>query len=99
MNEIDRKIILQTKRKDNKMEFHDITFFVNKQDVSDGPTANISVPTGHDHGWPITLDICQSNDKNLPITIHLRNESQLTQLVNSVKASYDFYRRSKGYDK
>ena len=80
------------------MKFYSMSFFVDKDTLSHGPRTKLKIIEPIDP-WPISLNINSSQPSKDGITIHLKNEFQLIQFVNSVKSSYNKYRKDQGYDK
>ena len=81
------------------MEFHNIDFFVGEDNSSCEPVVKLHSDFTNKLFWPFTLNIKPKKDLTGGITIYLKNESQLIQFVNSVKSSYNKYRKDQGYDR
>lgn len=81
------------------MKHYDTSFFCEENGVIANiyPIYSGIAPTKD--GWPITLGLNSgyANYNKPSITLHFKNESQYIEFVNSVKSSYEEYRREKGY--
>ena len=80
------------------MEFHSASFFTTKNSLPYGPKVFIRYTEPEDP-WPISLDIKPKLPVQGGMTIHLSNEIQLIQFVNSVIHTYNSYRKDRGYGK
>ena len=78
------------------MEFYSESFFCNKD-----KGGIVHVDADNSTAYPISVHINNSSDTHTHprTTIYLSSEADLIHFVNSVKSSYNEYRRKKGYDK